>query len=64
MDTRDRIGARQDIERRQRCGNAILTREGAIIVDPIVIPSVGDPDPANNYLTFPICARTESAPSS
>ena len=33
-----------------------LKREGAIIVDPIVLPSVADPDPANNYLTFPICA--------
>src|SRR5262249_13262771 len=34
----------------------ILRREGAIIVDPVIIPSVADPDPANNYLTFPVCA--------
>ena len=34
----------------------ILRREGAIVVDPVVLPSVADPDPANNYLTFPICA--------
>ena len=34
----------------------ILKREGAMIVDPVVLPSVADPDPANNYLTFPICA--------
>ena len=34
----------------------IVRREGAIIVDPVVLPSVADPDPVNNYLTFPICA--------
>jgi len=34
----------------------ILRSEGAIIVDPVNIPSIADPDPANNYLRFPICA--------
>ncbi len=34
----------------------ILKREGAIIVDPVVIPSVVDPDEGSNYLRFPICA--------
>jgi amidase len=42
----------------------ILKREGAIIVDPVVLPSVADPDPANNYLTFPICAGTPQAKGS
>ncbi len=37
---------------------AILQREGATIVDPVILPSVADPDPANNYMTFPICAGT------
>ena len=35
---------------------AILRKEGAIIVDPVVIPSVADPNEADNYLRFPICA--------
>jgi amidase len=34
----------------------ILKREGAILVDPVVIPSVVDPDEGSNYLRFPICA--------
>jgi amidase len=34
----------------------ILKREGAIIVDSVVIPSVVDPDEGSNYLRFPICA--------
>ena len=34
----------------------ILKREGAIVVDPVVIPSVVDPDEGSNYLRFPICA--------
>jgi amidase len=34
----------------------VLKREGAIIVDPVVIPSVVDPDEGSNYLRFPICA--------
>ena len=34
----------------------ILKREGAIIVDPVVIPSVVDADEGSNYLRFPICA--------
>jgi amidase len=42
----------------------ILRREGAIIVDPVIVPSVADPDPANNYLTFPICAGSPQAKGS
>ncbi len=34
----------------------ILKREGAVIVDPVVIPSVVDPDEGRNYLRFSICA--------
>ena len=42
----------------------ILRREGAIIVDPVILPSVADPDPANNYLKFPICAGAPQAKGS
>ena len=42
----------------------ILRREGATIVDPVVIPSVADPDPASNYLVFPICAGAPQAKGS
>ena len=34
----------------------ILTREGAVIVDPADIPSVVDPDPAANFLKWNICS--------
>jgi amidase len=34
----------------------ILKREGAVVVDPVTIPSLVDPDDAKNYLRFPICA--------
>ena len=42
----------------------ILRREGASIVDPVILPSVDDPDPAKNYLTFPICAGAPQAKGS
>jgi amidase len=42
----------------------ILRREGAIVVDPVILPSVADPDPANNYVTFPICAGAPQAKGS
>ena len=42
----------------------ILRREGATIVDPVVVPSVADPDPASSYLTFPICAGAPQAKGS
>jgi amidase len=38
-----------------------LRREGAIIVDPADIPSVVDPDPANNFLTWNICSGATGA---
>jgi amidase len=34
---------------------AVLRKKGAVIVDPANIPSVVDPDPANNFLNFGIC---------
>ncbi len=34
----------------------VLRDEGAIVVDPANIPSVVEPDPANNFLNWPICA--------
>jgi amidase len=34
----------------------ILRNEGAVIVDPADIPSIVDPTPANNFLTFGVCA--------
>jgi amidase len=37
----------------------ILKKEGAVIVDPADIPSVVDPDPANNLLTWGVCGNVE-----
>ncbi len=34
----------------------VLRGAGAIVVDPANIPSVDDPDPASNFLNWPICA--------
>ena len=35
---------------------AVLRDKRAIVIDPANIPSVLDPDPANNFLNWPICA--------
>ncbi len=34
----------------------VLRSEGATVIDPADIPSVVDPDPARNFLNWPICA--------
>ena len=39
----------------------VLTREGAVIVDPANIPSVVDPSPINNLLLFGTCTGTRAA---
>ncbi len=39
----------------------VLRRAGAIVVDPADIPSVVDPDPANNFLLWPICRGLDEA---
>ena len=36
----------------------VLRKEGAVIVDPANIPSVVDPDPANNFLLLAACGAT------
>lgn len=41
-----------------------LRREGAVIVDPADIPSVLDPDPANNLLVWNTCSGTAGARAS
>ena len=40
---------------------AALKSQGAIVVDPADIPSVIDPDPARNFLAWPICSGAENA---
>jgi amidase len=40
---------------------AVLAREGAVIVDPAEIPSVVDPDPANNILLWAVCTSLDEA---
>ena len=40
---------------------AVLQREGAVIVDPADIPSIVDPTPANNFLTFGVCSGLANA---
>lgn len=39
----------------------VLKREGAVIVDPADIPSIVDPDPKNNFLSWGSCSGTDGA---
>jgi amidase len=39
---------------------AELKRQGAVLIDPADIPSVVDPDPANNSLLWQICSGTDA----
>jgi amidase len=40
---------------------AVLTAQGATIVDPADIPSIVNPDPKNNFLTWNVCSGAENA---
>jgi amidase len=40
---------------------AVLERAGAVIIDPANMPTVSDPDPAKNILSFPICSGLNNA---
>jgi len=42
----------------------VLTRLGAVVVDPANLPTVLDPDPAANILNYPICSGTSNAKGS
>jgi amidase len=50
-------------EQRKAMDDAIaaLKSQGAIVIDPADIPSVVDPDPARNFLAWPICSGAENA---
>jgi amidase len=39
----------------------VLQAQGAIVVDPAEIPSVVDPDPAANFLAWPVCSGADNA---
>lgn len=43
---------------------AVLEREGATIVDPADLPSVVDPDPANNHVAWGVCSGVPGAKAS
>jgi len=40
---------------------AVLEAQGAVIVDPADLPTVLDPDPARNLLSFGVCAGANAA---
>jgi len=40
---------------------AILKAQGAVVVDPVEIPSIASSDPKENYLQWGICSGTEDA---
>ena len=39
----------------------VLRQEGAVIVDPVVMPSFVDPDPKKNFLLWPYCSGADQA---
>ena len=39
----------------------VLKQEGAVIVDPVVMPSFVDPDPKKNFLLWPYCSGADQA---
>jgi amidase len=63
-DTTARGGLTEDQARVMAEAIETLRREGAIIVDPADIPSVVDPDPANNFLNWNICSGAPGAKGS
>ncbi|HTM50471.1 MAG TPA: amidase family protein [Bryobacteraceae bacterium] len=54
-DTEPRGGLEEDEARLMAEAIVILKRQGAVIVDPADIPSVTDPNPANNILLWSTC---------
>jgi amidase len=40
---------------------AVLTREGAVVIDPVELPSVVDADPASNFLRWSTCTGVGNA---
>lgn len=63
-DTTARGGLTEDQARVMAEAIETLRREGAIVVDPADIPSVVDPDPANNFLNWNICSGAPGAKGS
>jgi amidase len=57
----ERGGLDADRERVMAEAIAVLKERGAVVVDPVVIPSVAATDPANNFLTWGMCAGLENA---
>jgi amidase len=62
--TAPRGGLNEDQARVMADAVETLRREGAVIVDPADIPSVVDPDPANNFLLWNICSGAPGAKAS
>jgi amidase len=60
-DTTPRGGLVEDQARVMADAIEALRREGAVIVDPADIPSVVDPEPANNFLRWGICSGAPGA---
>jgi amidase len=63
-DTTARGGLTADQARVMADAIETLRREGAVLVDPADLPSVVDPDPANNFLRWGICSGAPGAKAS
>jgi amidase len=59
--TEPRGGLNPDQTKVMNAAIDMLTQQGAVIVDPADIPSVVDPDPANNFLLWNVCSGADNA---
>ncbi len=59
--TQPRGGLNDDQRRIMDAAIAILKQQGAVVVDPADIPSVVDPNPANNFINWNPCSGLDQA---
>jgi amidase len=60
-ETQPRGGLTEDQAKVMAEAIEILEREGAVVVDPADLPSVVDPDPANNHVSWGVCSGVPGA---
>jgi amidase len=60
-ESRERGGLTPEQGRSMREAIAVLEQQGAVVVDPVVIPSFVDENPAGNFLLFDYCQGAEQA---
>ncbi len=57
---RPRGGLNPDQARAMADAIGVLKAQGAVVIDPVELPSVSDPDPRNNFLAWGMCSGREN----